>query len=466
MNKLQKSQISLGQLAQWAKATPSLSDFFSKRKIGHIWMDSRKVKKGDVFLALKSDTDDGHRYVMKALQTGAISSIIDQNRLGEFPERVHKKMIAVKNPLRAAQVMAREYLKQLDIPVIAVTGSSGKTTTRKCLTTVLEQEFSVGKTEGNWNNHIGVPLSVLRLNGKEDIAIFELGANHTKEIDTLSRIVKPDVGIITNIGYAHVGLFKNLSGTTDAKFEIINGMHKKEGLLLLNGDDPRLVAKNRLTQGEALFFGTSKKCGIRAEQIRVMKNGSTSFQVKGYTYTLTIPGRHFIYAVLPAIFIAKQLGISEENIAKALYALQPAPMRGTVVKKGGFTFIVDCYNANPSSMRAAIDLLVDVSPKQRRCAIVGDMLELGTFTTRLHKQLGKELAQAGIQKLIAVGELGDLIAKGAIQNGMKGKQIHSVPTSTEASSLAHSILRDGDVVLLKGSRGVALESVFNSFKDK
>ena len=433
-----------------------------QRHFSYIWMDSRKIAHEDVFLALKSGTDDGHNYVSTALKSGAIAAIVSKRKALNYPEREQKKLIKVVSPLKAVQRIATEYRKRLDIPlVIAVTGSSGKTTTRHFITSVLSAGFNVGKTIGNWNNHIGVPLNLLRFSGKEDMAVVEFGANHKNEIGTLSRIARPDVGVITNIGYAHIGYFGSLNATAEVKFEIIKGIDKRNGLLLLNGDDPRLIKKNAKYGYRAVYYGTSKLCKVRAKAIKTLSKGETVFFVNGYKYRLSMIGRHFVYAALPAIFMAIQLGLSEAVIADALYAMKPDPMRGRVVKKAGKAFIVDCYNANPSSMQAGISLLQDVAGKRRKCAIVGDMLELGKYSKQLHRELGKQIVDAGVGKLIAVGEFARFVADGAMKQGMKPSKIYCAADANHAVHFARDIFKRGDVVLLKGSRGVKLENVFN-----
>ena len=463
-NKKAVSPVTLQHLIEWGSAETDMSLSYRRKHIGNIWMDSRKVAKGDVFLALKGDGDDGHNYVSTALKSGATAAIVSRSKAKNYSVTEQKKLIKVNNPLRAVQKMAAEYRKKLDIPLfIAVTGSSGKTTTRQFVYAVLSTGFKIGATIGNWNNHIGVPLCLLRLRGSEDMAIFEFGANHKNEIGTLTRIVKPDIGVITNIGYAHIGFFESLDTTTEVKFEIVKGINKKSGLLLLNGDDPRLVKKNAELGYNAVYYGTAMNCLVHAEAIKIVSNKETVFIVNGFKYRLSMIGRHFVYSALPAIFLALQLGLSEDVIAKALYSIKPDPMRGRVSKKRGVTFIVDCYNANPSSMKAGIILLQDVAGRKSKCAVVGDMLELGKHSKYLHRQLGKQLVDASVKKIIAVGEFAEFVADGAMKQGMKTSRIFCVPDAESAVHCARKVLKQGDTVLLKGSRGVGLEVVFNKF---
>lgn len=463
-NKKTVSPLTIQHLIEWGKAETGMSLSYQSRHIGNVWMDSRKVAKGDVFLALKGDGDDGHNYVSIALKSGAVAAIVSRSKAKKYSAREQKKLIKVNNPLRAVQRMAAEYRKKLDIPLfIAVTGSSGKTTTRQFIYAVLSAGFKVGTTIGNWNNHIGVPLCLLRLRGSEDMAVLEFGANHKNEISALTRIVKPDIGVITNIGYAHIGYFGSLNTTTEVKFEIVKGINKKSGLLLLNGDDPRLVKKNKEYGYNAVYYGTSMNCLVHAEAIKIVSNKETVFIVNGYEYRLSMIGRHFVYCALPAIFLALQLGLSEDVIAEALYSIKPDPMRGRVSKKKEVTFIVDCYNANPSSMKAGITLLQDVAGRKSKCAVVGDMLELGKHSKHLHRQLGKQLVDAGVVKIVAVGEFAEFVADGAIKQGMKASQVFCTPDAKSAVHCARKVLKRGDTVLLKGSRAVGLEVVFNKF---
>jgi UDP-N-acetylmuramoyl-tripeptide--D-alanyl-D-alanine ligase len=455
--------LTLGDIITWGHGRSGLSAGVYGRRVAKVWNDSRKVGRGDVFVALKTEKDDGHRYVKSAFAAGAAAAMVSGSAPVECSAHDRSKLIKVADPLRAVQRIATRYRRELGILIVAVTGSSGKTTTRNFIASVLRTALPVGETYTNWNNHIGVPLSILRFSGQEWAGVIEMGANHTDEISELSKIAEPDVGVITNIGYAHVGLFGSLANTTRAKFEIVAGLNRNNGLLLLNGDDRRLVDHARKTGTEAVCFGFSAKCDIRAEDVRFDQRQGLSFTVDGSEFRLHVAGRHFIYSALPAIFLGRRCGIPEAEIARALAAQRPFTMRGTVEKRKGVTFIVDCYNANPSSMKSAVAMLADLAVPNRRVAIVGDMLELGKQAERLHHELGTMLAQNGVKKIIAIGQFAGSVADGAVKAGMDSKKIAAAADAEEAVPLTKRFIKPGEVVLLKGSRGVHLETVFEEF---
>lgn len=455
-------KLTLGSLVQWCGGESEISEMHRKKTVDGVWHDSRKVGPGSVFIAMSSERDDGHAYVEDAFKAGALAAIVSKKKEIVCSAANRKKLIRVNDPLKAVQKAAARYRKEMGILFIGITGSNGKTTTRTFMSSVLRQELNISETYGNFNNHIGVPLSILKFTGEEWAGVIEMGANHENEIHELSRIVCPDIAVITNIGYGHVGLFGSLANTTRAKFEIADGL-SKDGFMLLNGDDPRLV-KGAAERGlKAVFYGMSSKCQIRPDAVGIDHQQGVSFALDGKVFNLSMPGRHFIYSALPAIFVARRCGISDEKIAEALAAQKPVSMRGTVQKKNGVSFIVDCYNANPSSMKSAIAYMIDMSESQKRVAIVGDMLELGSYSKRLHRELGKELAQAGVKKIIAVGEFAGEIADAAVAEGLSRKCVFVSKNSELAVEVAKNEIREGDMVLLKGSRGIHLETVFEKF---
>jgi UDP-N-acetylmuramoyl-tripeptide--D-alanyl-D-alanine ligase len=455
--------LTIGDIIAWGRGVSSLPATAYGKRVATVWNDSRKVTPGDVFVAIATENDDGHRYVGAAFAAGAAAAIISRRESVKCMAQDRKKLIKVIDPLHAVQRIATLYRRNLGILLIAVTGSSGKTTTRNFIASVLKTALPVGETYTNWNNHIGVPLSILRFTGRELAGVIEMGANHRGEISVLSKIAEPDVGLITNIGYAHLGLFGSLAGTTHAKFEIVDGFNRNNGFLLLNGDDGRLVAHARTIKVPTVYFGLSAESDVRAENVRFDLRRGLEFTVDKSEFRLQVAGRHFIYSALPAIFLGRRCGIPDTTIAKALAAQKPFDMRGTVEKRKDVTFIVDCYNANPSSMKNAVAMLADMADPGRRVAVVGDMLELGKYAKRLHHELGAMLVDGGVQKIIAAGQFAGDVADGAMKAGMVPKKIFTVTNAKEAAAMAKRTVKPGEVVLLKGSRGVHLETVLEKF---
>jgi UDP-N-acetylmuramoyl-tripeptide--D-alanyl-D-alanine ligase len=458
--------LTLGNFVDWGRAASRMSVTMLRQKVAGAGNDSRKIGKGDVFVALTTDKDDGHRYVSAALKAGASAALVARKKLELFSTAEKRKLIPVDDPLCSLQRVAACYREKLGIPMIGITGSSGKTTARLFVASVLKQGLRVGETEGNLNNHIGVPLSLLRFTGSEDVGVLEMGANHTGEIHTLSTIVKPTIGIITSIGYAHIGYFGSLKNILKAKFEIIDGMDDTNGFLMLCGDDRLLVGAAKRFAGKVVFFGFSPACDFRATDVRVIGRSAVSFSVGGSRYHLSTVGRHFIYSALLAIYLGRRFGIDDRRIAAALRTVGPADMRGTIRKRSGATFILDCYNANPSSMKSGIGLLCDVAGSSRKVAVVGDMLELGKYSRTLHYALGKDLARAGVAALMAVGNFASIVADGARSAGVPGKHIQTSPDSAHAVAAVRDMLRKNDVVLFKGSRGVHLETIYDGIARK
>lgn len=455
-------KLTLGSFIEWCAGESELSQIQRKKSVQDMWHDSRKVGPGSIFVALSSEQNDGHAYVEAAFKAGAVAAIVNKKKDIECSAANRKKLIRVSDPLKAVQKAAARYRKEMGILFVGITGSNGKTTTRTFISSVLSQEFAIGQTYGNFNNHIGVPLSILRFKGDEWAGIIEMGANHEHEIHGLSRIVRPDIAIITNIGYGHVGLFGSLANTTKAKFEIADGL-SADGFMLLNGDDTRLVKGVKERGLRTIFYGMSSNCQVKPDSVGVDNENGVYFKLDGTTFRLSMPGRHFIYSALPAICIGRRCGIPDKIIAEALASQKPVSMRGTVEIKNGVSFIVDCYNANPSSMKSAIAYLVDMAQSSKRVAIVGDMLELGSYSKRLHQELGKDLVNAGVKKIIAVGAFAAEVTNAAVKEGLSGKCVFVAENSEMAVNIAKAQIDEGDMVLLKGSRGIHLETVFEKF---
>ena len=466
MNTKKRTRISIGQLAAWGKAVTALPQSRLSAPAGTVWMDSRKIAQGDIFVALTSDTGNGHEYVQQVLAAGATTAIVAKSELKKFGPAIAKKLLVVDDPLKAVSRMAKAYREYLDIPVVGVTGSSGKTTTRNLIARVLRSVYVTGETFTNWNNHIGVPLSILRFGADTQAAVLEMGANHVGEIHPLSMIAQPDIAVITNIGYGHVGLFGSLANTLSAKLEIIDGMNRREGFLMVNGDDHRLVATAPKKMKSTLLYGFSDRCDIRAESISLNARKKLSFEVDGTRYRLSVPARHFVMSALPAIAMGMAFGISRTQIVDAIESFQPVDMRGTVKKIGNVSYIVDCYNANPSSMEVSLDFLKDISEPQHRVAVVGDMLELGSYSSRLHTHLGKQLVARDIRCAVVVGEYAQQVVSAARAAGMNSDAITAVENADAVWPVLSRMVQPGDFVLVKGSRGIKLEKVIEQAQSR
>lgn len=452
-------KLTIGKLAEWGGGTPADIQALCDHPVGKIGTDSRLLGDGDLFVALTTDNDDGHRYVSSAFEKGAVAAVVARSRAEELSAQYPGRLIVVADPLEALQRMAAAYRTTLGIDIIALTGSNGKTSTRRMIATVLKMGHTVGETAGNFNNHIGVPLSLLSFQGDEQVGVLELGANHVGEIRVLTQIVKPDIALITNIGYAHVGNFGSLEKTLEAKWEITEGI-VPGGSLLLNGDDERLRTKAAQTKVDAVFYGFSAECDVRATNIRLGGDLQLHFTVFDTEFELSTAARHMIYNALPAIELGRRFGMDMADIAAQLKRFAPADMRGVIESKHGIRFIVDCYNANPSSMAGALQMLQDVAGGKRSIAVVGDMLELGELSTELHRDLGRRIGAMGIDGLVAVGEWADAIAEGARESGMGKEKIRVSANSDEAVEETRALARKGDTVLLKASRRVHLETVY------
>ncbi len=450
---------SLKFMADLFDAVSAPAGKISERVVNHIWMDSRKVEEGDLFVALSGEDVDGHDFVEQALASGAAAALVAETEVGRYPLQVREQLIVVKNTLLALQHGAREYRRILNIPFIAITGSNGKTSTAHFLREILSTSFTVGSTHGNFNNHIGLPLSIFRFTGMEDVAVLEMGANHPGEIEELAAIAEPDMGVITNIGYAHVGEFGSIEKTAAAKFELAQAIHSIGGILYLNGDDRISVEKNIEMEIPALYCGGREHNSVRAENVGCSAEGCYFFDLHGYRFELSIPGKHFMYNLLPALAIAFRLNIVPEILQEKTKEIAPADLRGTIRMINGVRYIEDCYNANPSSMKVAAELLRDIPTAGRRIAVAGDMYELGAYSEALHEECGAFFHANSTDILIAVGNDADSVLTGARDNGADERTLFAVKSVRSAAEVLLAHIKPGDLVLLKGSRGVGLEEI-------
>jgi len=444
----------------------------TKRRIRGISSDSRSIRRGDLFVALKGERFDGHDFVPAVLAQGAAGAIVDDEyRLPQIKGRGAKAsgrtepfLFGVRDPLFAYQQLATHHRSRFEIPVIAVTGSNGKTTTKEMVASVLAQRWRTLKTEGNFNNRIGVPHTLFRLSARHQAAVIEMGVDQEGQTRRLCEIVRPTMGIITNIGPDHLEFFGSMEGSAQAKAELLDQL-PENATAVLNADDHYFDYLAARARCRVVSFGLSEKADVRATHVSSDARKGTSFRLllpgksRHVLVTMKVHGAHNVTNALAAAAAGFTLNLSGAMIAQGLAKFRPAAMRSQVVTHHGVQIINDCYNANPASMSAALQLLAQWGPARERVAVLGDMLELGGDTRQMHRDTGRFLAGLNLSRLIACGALGHDIAEGAREAGMAGSAIVEVADAAAAADLLRTSVRQGDVVLVKASRGMKMEQV-------
>lgn len=424
-------------------------------------IDTRTIKEGDLFFAIKGERFDGHDFLKEALSKGNGAVVDSEPR--SVPQS--KAVVYVGDTLKALQDLAHFIRKERDIPVIAITGSNGKTTTKEMTYAILSQKHKVLKNEGNLNNHIGLPLTLTRLTKEDDMAVLELGMNAAGEIRRLCEISLPSHGVVTNIGPAHLGMLGSMDAIRNAKLEILPGL----SVAVVNADDDLLMSGIKDFKGEAITFSTKKDADVTAEDLRMTDSGSAfklCIKDKGSVeITLEAHGLFNVYNALAAAAVSSSLGIPLSGIQKGLVAYRPFSMRFEVSRAGGITLINDAYNANPASIKEALRETAAIGAESRFVAVLGDMLELGKFSEDAHRELGSTLSDMNIDVFVAVGELMGLAAEEYIRTERgKSALVHRFKNSCEAGESIMDILKPGDTVLFKGSRSMKLENVIRGVR--
>ena len=446
-----------------------LSDDDHRRPRGtirRVCTDSRGVRHGDLFVALKGERFDGHQFVDAALRRGAVAAVVQDRSMITAPARSRspgrRVLLGVPDTLVAYQQLAAHHRSRFRIPVVAVTGSNGKTTTKDMIANVLSERWTVLKTEGNLNNRIGVPQTLLRLNPRHQAAVVEMGVDQKGQTTRLCEIAHPTIGLITNIGPDHLEFFGTVEASAQAKGELLD-LLPPDGAAVLNADDAQFGYLASRARCRVVSFGLSQRAQVRATDVVADPRQGNAFQ-------LTLPGRprrarvilrahgaHNLSNALAAAAVGQCLAMSGALIAQGLARFRPATMRSQVSRWRGIRIINDCYNANPASMKAAIDLLIHLGSGSRTIAVLGDMLELGPQSLALHREAGIYLAGCGVTYLIACGALGLGLAEGAREAGMASDRVREAPDAVAAAAILQTLVRAGDVVLLKASRGVRME---------
>ncbi len=422
----------------------------------NVTTDTRTVGEDDLFAALKGEKFDGHDFIEQAVSDGAAGVIVeDAARL--YPDGDYT-IFVVKNTRKAYQDLALFHRRRFSIPVVAVTGSAGKTSTRALIATVLEQKYNVLQTEKNFNNEIGLPRTLLQLTKEHGACVVELGMRGLGQIKELVDIAEPTVGVVTNVGKSHIELLGSQAQIAKAKGELVEALGS-DGTAVLNQDDKRVAAMAGKCKGKVVGFGIINDAPVMAGTIKNSEKG-LSFTCRCFDQVIDVHmaviGTHNVYNALAAVAVGRLLGLSEHQMQKGLAEYKGVPMRQELVNIDNVVFVNDAYNANPASMKEAVDTLVTLTGG-RKIAVLGGMLELGDWAEKEHEKIGTYLADKKVDILIALGDEARFMAKAAKAAGMN--EVYTVTTHAEAAAVLRRIMRQGDTVLLKGSRGFAMEKI-------
>ena len=450
-------ELTLKTIAAWCGGL--LDPAFEALTVSDVQTDSRKVVPGDLFIALTGEKADGHDFVAAAAQKGAVAALVSRD--------VEPGVVTIKvaDTVRAFGDIAAGYRKELGLKVIGITGSVGKTTTKEMTACILDRTFRTAKSEGNHNNQLGLPMSILAMPEDTQLAVLEMGMNHFGEMTYLSSIAKPDLAIITNIGTMHIEHLGTRQGILEAKLEILKGM-SPEGVGVFNGDEPLLWNVRSDGGHKKYYYGIENySCDVVASDIQEFEDGMR-FVVTGFghQFELFVPvvGRHAVYDGLAAVTAALLLGVKPEVIQNQFTGFRNTGMRQRIYEQNGVTIIEDCYNAGPESTEAALNVLESCKTEGRRIAVLGDMLELGNRSSAEHYRIGR-LAASKTDLLFTYGAHSVRTVTGAITGGMSQKNTAHFDTHEELANMLRMRVKEGDVLLFKGSRGMKMEKVLELF---
>ncbi|WP_077210582.1 UDP-N-acetylmuramoyl-tripeptide--D-alanyl-D-alanine ligase [Bacillus dakarensis] len=454
----------LKQLQSMIKVENNLTSF-EETVINGVTIDSRKIQAGNLFVPLKGENADGHRFVEAALKNGAAASLW-QSDVPNPPKDL--PILIVEDTEAALQELARSYRSQLSVKVVGITGSNGKTTTKDMTAALLSLQYKVQKTEGNFNNHLGLPLTILGLNEDTEIAVLEMGMSGKGEIDFLTKLARPEAVVITNIGESHLQDLGSREGIAEAKLEILRGL-QANGLVVYHGDEPLLQGPMREFHGDAKLqtFGRFNHNTVYPVDVQQHQKGS-QFKINGIDLQFILPvlGVHNVLNALAAMLVSRYFGIPFESMNEGFSNLKVTNMRMELVEgEKGEKIINDAYNASPTSMKAAIDLVTDLSGYQKKIVVLGDMLELGEEEQNFHTEIGRGIDSSKVNFVFTYGNLGEYIAKGALENFSKERVFAFLHKEDLIKSL-QNYTDESTLVLVKASRGMKLEEVVRALQSK
>lgn len=442
-------------IEQIKEATGAVPKKTAATTFSGIVTDTRQISAGCLFVALKGERFDGHAFAAKAVEAGA-AGVLASEKIAD----VDATVLEVSDTLLAYQDLARAYRKRFSIPIVAITGSNGKTTTKDLTSAALSGRWNVLKTEANFNNEIGLPLTLLGLEAKHQAAVVEMGMRGFGQIEALAKIAQPTIGIVTNVGETHMELLGSLENIAKAKAELVE-MIEPSGTVILNADNAFVLQMREKAKAKVVTFGIDSMADVMAKDIHTVGNSmefSCSYGKTIEKFVLPMVGRHNIYNGLAAITTGFVLGLSAEEIQQGLDGFEATKMRFEYKKVKEYHVINDAYNASPMSMTAAIETLAEVA-KGRKIAVMGDMLELGNVSKTAHEQVGRELAAKGVDALLTRGEMGKYIAEAAKAAGLLS--VYSCDSHADAAKVLQKILQPGDTILFKGSRGMQMEKIID-----
>lgn len=451
-------KLALGRIAEFLSAT---GEFENKSVAQAYSIDSRTVRPCDLFFAVKGERLDGHDYVAQALEKGAVGAVVRSDQLARYA--VKTGLLAVTDTLVALQGLATAVRRMWGKPLVGVTGSAGKTTTKEAIAHVLSARFRVLKSEGNFNNHFGLPLMLLKLEPEHDVAVIEMGMSHAGEIAALAKIAQPEIGVVTNVAPVHLEFFKSVADIARAKYELVESLGA-HGVAVLNADDEYVSQFGRDLKGKVVTYGLSPTADVRAENIVQHGAQGSTFDIVISSCrekaVLPLVGVHNISNALAAVAVGLERGLTPSEAVSALASLAPPDKRGQVVKVGNITVINDCYNSNPKALDAMAAALAGI-PAKRRIVVAGEMLELGPQGEELHRLAGRHVAEKKTDLLLGVRGMARQMVEAAKAAGIRAE---FVETPEEAGDWLAGHTRDGDVVLLKASRGVKLERALERWR--
>ena len=428
------------------------------REVSDVVIDSRKAGKDSLFIAIKGARVDGHSFIPQVMEKGALCSVSEQD-LGD----VDYPYIRVSSCEQALKDIAEHYRRSLDIKVVGISGSVGKTSTKEMIASVLAQKYSVLKTVGNYNNEIGLPLTVFNIREGHQIAVLEMGISDFGEMTRLAKIARPDICVFTNIGVAHIESLGSRDGILKAKTEMIDYMNP-DGDVILNGDDDKLRGFTPQNGISPVFFGLDPSCPFHAEQItsRGLKGTDAHFVTPSSSFDvhISIPGKHMVYNALAGAAVGYALGMNDEEIAEGIRRNVPIAGRNNLIEGERYTVIDDCYNANPASMKSSLDVLAYADT--RKVAVLGDMFELGAKEKEMHYNVGRHAAEKEINVLVCIGDLSAETARGAQELSASvntDMEIHHYHSKAEFFEHMDDILRERDTILVKASHGMEFPEI-------